>query len=1025
MKILAIRGKNLASLAGAFEIDFTVEPLKSAGIFAITGSTGSGKSTLLDTLCLALFDNTPRTNHTSENNIQVADVNKKTINQKDSRTILRKGTSNGYAEVDFRSLGGEVFRSHWAVRRSRDKIEGSLQAAEFKLTNLTTNTEVQGRKTELLAKIVELIGLTFDQFTRAVLLAQGDFATFLKATQKEKAELLEKLTGTEIYSRISAAIYEQNKIAEQEFNLLQERIQNIELCTDEQLTAFATEKQEIILAVETLNQTVTTRNTQIKWITDFELLSTSIQQAEASTKEIETTLEAAQPRALYMKQIERVQEIRDKFNELKHANKQQAENNAKRIKLQAEQNTNALLIQQASTQLQLNQATLEQHTQAYATIEPQVKQARIVDVRLVDAKNNATNAEKELQQATNNLSKVEHAIVVTTKEIADNNKTETQLTQWFTQCNTYASIVTRIDLITNLLDDVTAAQKQLVQSKTTEAHAQKALEASQTQLANLTQESERLNKILPAELISLRAQLAEQTPCPVCGSLDHPFQYIITESLEEKALEKEKTANREQIERVTKLNDDYKNEIIRVKALIESYTQSSNEALLKLDGYLTPIPQWRSEFEQGNLAERLNKFAKEWNLNTNTLTAVKQKIGNLNASLIATQSNQEECVKMLATQTAKHQEVTLAYNNLQSERATLLQGKAADLVEDTFVKQRDIQLESIKKSAEQWQKATDQQATYSGAINQLTTAIEKLVSECKNLDTHITAWIAAQTETITYEQLTQLLAKDTHWLASERKALADMREQQTAIAATLQERTSNLKKHHALEVKPLEGESKAELNQHVADSVAALKEKGNRSAFIDVAISNHTKGKERIKTFEDELKAKQTLSENWKKLNDLLGSADGGKFKILAQGYTLEALLSYANRHLLELSKRYQLQRIPNTLALQVVDLDMLGDIRTVHSLSGGESFLISLALALGLSSLSSNRMKVESLFIDEGFGSLDIETLRIAMDALERLQSQGRKIGVISHVAEMTERITTQIKVVKTTNGRSQIEIV
>ena len=119
------------------------------------------------------------------------------------------------------------------------------------------------------------------------------------------------------------------------------------------------------------------------------------------------------------------------------------------------------------------------------------------------------------------------------------------------------------------------------------------------------------------------------------------------------------------------------------------------------------------------------------------------------------------------------------------------------------------------------------------------------------------------------------------------------------------------------------------------------------------------------------------------------------------------------------------MQRIPDTLALQVVDLDMLGEIRTVHSLSGGESFLISLALALGLSSLSSNRMKVESLFIDEGFGSLDIDTLRIAMDALEHLQTQGRKIGVISHVAEMTERITAQVRVLKTANGRSRIEVI
>ena len=134
--------------------------------------------------------------------------------------------------------------------------------------------------------------------------------------------------------------------------------------------------------------------------------------------------------------------------------------------------------------------------------------------------------------------------------------------------------------------------------------------------------------------------------------------------------------------------------------------------------------------------------------------------------------------------------------------------------------------------------------------------------------------------------------------------------------------------------------------------------------------------------------------------------------------------LLYANRHLQDLAPRYELQRIPDTLALQIVDLDMMGEVRSVHSLSGGESFLVSLALALGLSSLSSNRMNVESLFIDEGFGSLDMDTLRIAMDALERLQMQGRKIGVISHVAEMTERIPAQVQVVKTGSGRSKVQV-
>ena len=146
---------------------------------------------------------------------------------------------------------------------------------------------------------------------------------------------------------------------------------------------------------------------------------------------------------------------------------------------------------------------------------------------------------------------------------------------------------------------------------------------------------------------------------------------------------------------------------------------------------------------------------------------------------------------------------------------------------------------------------------------------------------------------------------------------------------------------------------------------------------------------------------------------------------MIAQGYTLDIMLSYANMHLKQLSNRYQLVRTaPDSLALMIIDLDMLSERRTVNTLSGGETFLVSLALALALSSLSSNNMSIESLFIDEGFGSLDSDTLRVAMEALEHLQSQGRKIGVISHLSNMIERIPTQICVQKKRGGKSIVEI-
>ena len=156
MKILAIRGKNLASLEGEFDIDFTVEPLKSSGIFAITGQTGAGKSTILDALCLALFDNAPRLNKAESIKKDDLESLSDKISFQDSRNILRRGTSEGYAEVDFIALNGDKYRSRWMVRRARGKADGTLQATSIKLDNLTGNSEEQGTKSNLLNRIVEL-----------------------------------------------------------------------------------------------------------------------------------------------------------------------------------------------------------------------------------------------------------------------------------------------------------------------------------------------------------------------------------------------------------------------------------------------------------------------------------------------------------------------------------------------------------------------------------------------------------------------------------------------------------------------------------------------------------------------------------------------------------------------------------------------------------------------------------------------------------------------------------------------------
>ena len=218
MKILAIRLKNLASLAGPFELDFTAEPLASAGLFAITGPTGAGKSTLLDALCLALFGAVPRLNNASRD-AKVPDADGE-IGTGDPRTLLRRGTGAGYAEVDFVGIDGRRYRARWEANRARDKAGGKLQASRQSLRDLDSDQLLASQKGEYKTLLESRLGLNFEQFTRAVLLAQSEFSAFLKADDNERSELLEKLTDTALYTRLGRRAFDKTKQAREAHKLL-------------------------------------------------------------------------------------------------------------------------------------------------------------------------------------------------------------------------------------------------------------------------------------------------------------------------------------------------------------------------------------------------------------------------------------------------------------------------------------------------------------------------------------------------------------------------------------------------------------------------------------------------------------------------------------------------------------------------------------------------------------------------------------------------------------------------------------
>ena len=523
----------------------------------------------------------------------------------------------------------------------------------------------------------------------------------------------------------------------------------------------------------------------------------------------------------------------------------------------------------------------------------------------------------------------------------------------------------------------------------------------------------------------LRSQLQEGEPCPVCGSVHHPAATLTeVQSLQEAELNRAKEKVAQEVERLAASLADRTMEINTLDTIVKNYAHRSEECLSKVKEYVSILPGWKDLLDKGQLKGVLRNFDKQWKERLQQQADTKEALSRQQAELDAKQHEQETYAVQIKDKQSKTIALETDLTALRSQRALLLEGRPTHEVEN----QNRMRQEELQRhwdiAMKQYQDLSGALESYKGQSVQLEKEVERLEVLSQEENRRIAEWLSGREEITTRAELEELLSKDVAWVNREKKELGALKERLTTAQAVLAERCQLLAKHEEDSHKPSEGETEESLSLKLSACKSVQEQQATRLAQIGLMLEGQEKNRQALAGIRKELDEKQSDYENWSKLNELFGSQSGVKFKEIAQGYTLDVLLLYANKHLQNLAPRYELQRISDTLALQIVDLDMMGEVRTVHSLSGGESFLVSLALALGLSSFSSNRMNVESLFIDEGFGSLDPETFRIAMDALERLQMQGRKIGVISHVAEMTERISAQIQIVKTGNGRSRVQV-
>lgn len=1240
MKILAIRIKNLASLEGTTEIDFTAEPLCSAGIFTITGATGAGKSTILDALCLALYGKTPRYLQARETGVEIKDVQGSTLSQGDIRGILRDGTADGFAEVDFRGIDGQNYRATWSVRRARNRADGSMQSDAVTLKNISNHVDLPGRKAETYSEIARLVGLNFEQFTRSVLLAQGDFTAFMKANRDEKSSLLEKLTGTHIYSEISRKIYEKFKAEEVLLRDLQLQKEGILTLSDEELQVLAADQALLERQITDLDKEIERLSAGISWYEQLTKYRQGHDEAILMVQQATENKDSALSRSRHLRMAEQAQQTRSWADALaqsqeQHIVKTTALATVKETLISLRQQKESLekKLQQAEHQLSVQNKNL---TEAL----PLLEEARKLDTLLGEKKGQVDRLKEEAEKAAGLNRQHQDNLKGKQQAFSDLVSHIESITQWQTEQAARKPVAEHQDLILaklqdaqKLLENQKASSAKLaglkekiqateVQQKTLEdswknqlqlldetrkmyeaksevlrsipletltlnktetdqkveetvrAQAQwQLLHYAQTEWEHLRQKQvqeqadhqakqellQQLKQELPlakvesdtadqllqqARLASaenvetLREALEEDKPCPVCGSTHHPYsiqnpqlekvlgqlekasqektQYHLSLHSRHDALEQECTTLQQNIQRrkeeihakesalatqkqtweqsdiaknslnirdtgkadwiaaqlqtlKTKQADlsaqlqayagqkqeleAAKNGIDQLKEITDTlagqlkdlqnslllYDEQQSQAkreqelatahLNEIEQLLAPyfISGWMDNWKAapGTFVESLTAFAQQWKAQAEKLEVHTRE----KAALEATLKELENQAKTLETEANSkieiHRTQQQSYVDLTKQRKNLFDGQPADEMEFQF-KQAVIKAqEDVEQLKTKQQTLAIEQTKILTQQEELTNTLTTLENGVQQTSRQMQDWLddynQKNSQSLNLEDLHRLLALGNDWIENERMALQAIDEELTKANSILTERKQALNHHQQNGKGEIPLEELMTLHTNARSEVEEKKHKKGENSFRLQQDETH---KNKIGDLLKRISEQATVTENWSKLNEIIGSADGKKFRQIAQEYTLDVLLGYANIHLQALTSRYRIERIPASLGLQVVDQDMGDEVRTVYSLSGGESFLVSLALALGLASLSSSRMKVESLFIDEGFGSLDPNTLNIAMDALERLHNQGRKVGVISHVQEMTERIPVQIKVSKQQSGRSKVEV-
>ena len=955
MRIHTIRLANLNALTGTWEIDLD-HPAYNDNIYALTGPTGAGKTTILDAISLALYGRTPR----------LARIGKA------GNEIMSRHSGTCHAEITFSTRTGR-YRSHWSQHRARRKAGGELQNPKHELADAESGELLATGLKDVAAAIERLTGMDYQRFTRAMLLAQGDFAAFLRAAPDERAPLLEQITGTEIYSRISIAVHERLRDAlEQQRQLATETagITPLDAATHTALTQESAALQKQLAALATRQQQTAAALARAQNIAELtaELARldeqhTAHQAALARFAPERERLAAAQSAALLDADYARLDTLR----------RAQQQNRAALAALDEQAPALARAHETANQALTAASARVHSEKQRLAAAQPRWQQTRAYDHTLRHQREQLASLEQRAAAHT----AAQTALAAAEKHAAAARENSA-----------------RADVARKKTETALAAHLQ-----------GRLLREYRAEKDNILRELAYHQRI--ADLEQQRAHLHDGEPCPLCGATEHPYA--------------------------------------------SELPAQPDDLTARLETLDTYIKRAETLGEQHENAQRALASAREKQQQTeNTLALAAEKARNS-----AVHAEQHAALQQTYAQTLAARQALLANRDPDAEETA--QQRAIAEAEAAMEKARDTcQTAQTAAAANQQQRAqlharlTAQQQELQTAEQQFAAALGMCseiaapspagrspqrgrdgegVDDVPCAPKISTFSISDHPHSNTSSRAATTFPDETAWQAV--RLPAATRETLARQAAALDQQTLTLhtrQQDRAARLASLTAQSSDDPDTATEHARQPADEHTRQPHPQTLAanqhrLAEHERARERLAAQQQAIAKQAAETRRWQNLHELIGAADGKKYRNYAQSLTFASVIAQANRQLVQLSDRYLLTADPaRPLELNIIDNYQGGETRSAKNLSGGESFIVSLALALGLAQMSGENMQIDTLFLDEGFGTLDEETLDSALETLAQLRTHGKHIGIISHVAALTERIATRIQITPQNGGNSTI---